>query len=207
MIETIFRYIQKYVSPRNRRIFGNWQPWLCALAGFDLAISPSFAHNVIRFELVNQLVVYDFTSFGFTIAAMTIVFAVPNRDFMEFMFEVGEKKPEYGEGPWEDALFIMSWNGFVHFLALVWSFLLLMFAFDYKSDHDPAALNFNHPAIIAMVFLFATIQIYAIVQFIVTMLSIYFFCAAYIRALKNGWRLRRSQRVKTAGPPQFPDQT
>jgi hypothetical protein len=193
MIESLYHYIRKYVSPQARRILFDTQPLISILLGTLLYFHRDLLERVTAYEVFYQLVSYNFMAFGFTIAALTIVFAVPNQRFVDFMFDASEHFPHRGVGPWEDALFVMSWNGVVHFLSLASSLLGMALSFDFSKDHSPKIflLPDNTNAFVYSVFI--ALQSYALMQFLVTLLSVYFFCISYIRHL-------RTERVRQRVP-------
>lgn len=197
MIDTLYHYGKKYVAPQWKRLVLDWQ-WPIALA---ITAALSWNHSRLRipitYEVIYQFVSYNFMAFGFTIAALTIVFVVPSDRFTDFMFRASERSPRRGQGPWEDALFLMSWNGLVHFLSLVCSICVLAFCFDYSGDKYPLIYSLD-PINNRIVFGgYVFIQIYTIFQFLMTLLSVYFFCASYVRKL-------RQDRATAAAPSETP---
>lgn len=192
MIGTVYHYFKKYVRPERRRVLMSIQPWLAIFLALVIVIHPGISERFLAFEAIQILVNYNFMAFGFTIAALTIVFAVPNSKFIEFMFEASERRPDLGAGPWEDALFVMSWNGFAHFIALIASLLTLAISYNFKVDHAPLVYDVSVISSKSIYGLFWAVQIYALMQFLETLLSTYLFCSTYIRSLRAEWKKTRS---------------
>ena len=143
--------------------------------------------DLIKFEIVTQLINYDFIAFGFTVAAMAIVFAVPNGRYIDMMFKAAKLHPEKGSGPWEDALFIMTWNGAVHFFALIGTLIAIACSFNLSEEHYPFIWDASKTTTKVTYGFLIAVQIYALLQFFMTLLSIYFFCMRYVASVKLEW--------------------
>jgi hypothetical protein len=192
MLGTIWHFLRVYASPQWRRIVLDLQIPLCACLAWLISSRPYSLERAMSESVVGQMVNYNFMAFGFTVAALTIVFAIPGTGFQNYMFERAEENPEKGQGPWEDALFIMAWNGLIHFIGLASSIFVLANCFKQVSgDSQPVFSFIGQPnATIFGVFLF--FQIYAACQFLMTLFSSYFFCASYVRSSRKAWIKRRT---------------
>lgn len=173
--------------PEWRRVIISSQPLFTMILAICFVVPGQFYTSLIRYEVVYQLVSYNFMAFGFTIAALAIIFAIPSRRFINLMFEASARNPERGAGPWEDALFIMAWNGIVHFSALIASLSAMAFSFDFNKDHSPFIWDALGLGTKLTYFLMIWLQLYALVQFLMTLLSIFFFCSSYIRDSRREW--------------------
>ena len=195
MFGTLWHFWKIYASPQWRRIFLNLQIPACAAIAAAIASRPYSAERALSESVVAQMVNYNFMAFGFTVAALTIVFAIPGSRFQDYMFERAEKHPERGQGPWEDALFVMAWNGIVHFLGLIASAFVLANCFEYSSGNPRPIFAFEGFPNAPLFGLFLFGQIYAVCQFLMTLISSYFFCASYVRDSRRAWRTRRNKET------------
>jgi hypothetical protein len=195
MFGALWHFWRFYASLQWRRVVLNLQIPTCAVIAAAIAWNPYSLERAISESVVSQMVNYNFMAFGFTVAALTIVFAIPGTKFQDYMFERAEKFPERGQGPWEDALFIMVWNGVVHFIGLGTAVFTLANCFDSSSGEAEAIFAFSgHPN--AEIFgLFLFFQLYAACQFLMTLLSSYFFCASYVRDSRRAWKEKRDKRA------------
>lgn len=194
MFGTLWHFWKFYASPQWRRIFLNLQIPACAGLATFLASRPYSLERALSESVISQMVSYNFMAFGFTIAALTIVFAIPGTRFQHYMFERAEKHPEKGRGPWEDALFIMAWNGLVHFVGLISAAFTLANCFDATSgDAKPIFAFDGHPNV-ELFGLFLFVQMYAVCQFLMTLLSSYFFCASYVRDSRREWKDKQDRK-------------
>lgn len=187
MFGAITHFFRNYVSPSRGRLLFNLQMPCAVFVGLLLAFRESSLSKIIDFDVISVIVNYNFMSFGFTIAALSIVFAIPNSSFQDYMFRRSREHPERGQGPWEDALFIMAWNGFVHFVCLVLSLVILLFSFEMVDGERLAIYSFSNCINKLIYSIFIISQTYTIIQFLMTMLSVYFFCSLYVRAARREW--------------------
>lgn len=193
MFGTLWHFFKFYAAPEWRRVVLNLQIPVCAVLAWLVARHPYSLERSMSESVVAQMVNYNFMAFGFTIAALTIVFAIPGTRFQDYMFERAEKNPDKGRGPWEDALFIMAWNGVVHFIGLVSAVFVLANCFQNIDGNNAPVFLFSGDANVAAFSLFLFVQLYAVCQFLMTMLSSYFFCASYVRDSRRTWRAKRAK--------------
>lgn len=191
MFGTVWHFLKHYAAPRWRRIVLNLQMLTCAVMAWLVASRPYSLERALSENVIGQMVNYNFMAFGFTIAALTVVFAVPNARFQDYMFERAAKNPEKGEGPWEDALFIMAWNGVVHFIGLGSAVFVLANCFKENAGDTLPVFSFEGFPNAPIFALFLFVQAYAACQFLMTLLSSYFFCASYLRDAKKAWAKKR----------------
>jgi len=192
MFGTVWHFLRQYVAPQWGRILLNLQMPVCIAIAWLIASQPYALERVMSESVVAQMVNYNFMAFGFTIAALTITFAVPTTRFQEYMFERAARNPEKGQGPWEDALFIMAWNGFVHFVGLATAVFALANCFNSSSGDVKSVFAFDGSPNTLIFGVFIALQLYAVSQFLMTLLSSYFFCASYVRHSRRAWEKRRN---------------
>jgi hypothetical protein len=177
-------YFSRYVRPHSVAILKSPHLWLSALIALTVVSHGRAYRGFIAPEITEVFVNYNFMVFGFTIAALTIVFAVPTQKFVNFLSESGKSIPDNVTGPWEKALFIMSWNGVVHFVALICSLSILIFAFTESGPDKSLSWDMSEIATSAVFFGYVLVQTYALFQFLASLLSVYFFCAVFIAHAK-----------------------
>lgn len=178
-------YFSRYVRPQAAAILRSAHLWVAVLIGLTVVTHGRAYRGFIAPDITEVFVNYNFMVFGFTIAALTIVFAVPTQKFVNFLAQSGKVIPQNVTGPWEKALFIMSWNGFVHFCALTASLCVLIFSFT-EGDTDKSIFwDVSDPLTGGVYFLYVTLQVYALLQFLASLLSVYFFCAVFIAHAKS----------------------
>lgn len=178
-------YFSRYVRPHARAILKSPHLWVAVFCGLVIVTHGRAYRGFIAPDVMEVFVNYNFMVFGFTVAALTIVFAVPTQKFVAFLSEAGSTIPDKVTGPWEKALFIMSWNGFVHFCALVASLSVLIFSFLEGENAKKLAYDLSDPVTAGVFFVFVSLQIYALLQFLASLLSVYFFCAVFIEHAKG----------------------
>ncbi|HVW55564.1 MAG TPA: hypothetical protein VHC00_07780 [Rhizobiaceae bacterium] len=119
--------------------------------------------SALNFENISTaFVTYNTVVFGFTATAIALAIAIPNSTFIKFLSARKEIKT-----PYEDFLFILAWNGFVHFVSF---FVLMPILFFGKEWWHNEVGNYG---VKVYLFVFFSIQLYCCFQFLVTTLSIF----------------------------------
>jgi TRAP-type C4-dicarboxylate transport system permease small subunit len=185
MIPAVGLYLRRYVRPNLRKIVLSPQVLVSMGVALLIVAHPTALSGYLTTDITGVLVNYNFMVFGFTIAALAIVFAVPTQRFVSFLIESERRLPDSITGPWESALFIMSWNGFVHFCALVATITTLILCFDYTEPTKQFAYDATGLGTKAVFWAASALQIYALLQFLASLLSVYFFCAVFITHAKS----------------------
>lgn len=154
------------------------------LSGLIVGFHQSF-DGYLSVDVFSALANYNFMVFGFTIAAMAIVFAVPSSRFISFLVEAGRARPDTITKPWEKALFILAWSGVIHFFALLISMATLSVCFNYSEIIKPTYYDIDADGTKLTFWFVAGFQIYAMLQFLAALLTVFFFCALFIKTTRD----------------------
>lgn len=163
MIDSLLSYIKKDVAPRYHRIIFTTHPWLSALVGVSIAAGCiEVADNLKFFDVAGPLLTYNTVVIGFCVSAMAICFTFSKR-FSAILCR--RKDPNSGISAYRDLIFVFSWTALTHLLSSV-VLLFSYFIFGNFILHIENGFSYR-------IFLIITVQLYCILQFVVTVITVH----------------------------------
>jgi hypothetical protein len=167
MLDALLPYLGQVLTRHTRRIFATTHPYLAL--SVPLFVIPWFGDDLGLSALkigdtITASATYNTVIFGFCAAATALVLAIPNERFLQFISTRAGSTT-----PFRDIIFVFSWTGVVHWIAFALSLLCLVF---YGNDAIiKITSSTSHEYKLFMIY--ATAQIYAFLQFLVTMIAVY----------------------------------
>lgn len=163
MLDSVFIFVQRNAARQWQRILFTTHPYLSGIISMIIAFDMMNLSMTIKLStLANAFVTYNTVVFGFTATAVALAIAIPNERFVRFLSNGSSKSTAF-----RDFLFVLSWNGAVHFLAFFGIIPVI-------ASGDGWILDSTSNIGMRLYFFFASwIQIYACFQFLVTTLSVY----------------------------------
>lgn len=163
MIDSLWTYFAEEVVPRYPRILFTSHPWVAATVALAVAadIAP-VAEKTNFFEIASPLLTYDTVVIGFCVTAMAICFSFSKR-FSSVLCKIKIGK----FSAYEDLIFVFSWTSFIHMFA---SLIIIVI---YAAIGDFNIYNVVKNGFSFQVFLFFFVQIYSILQFFITIVTVH----------------------------------
>lgn len=163
MIETVWGFFKRGVRPNLRRIVATTHPYLSGFLALSICKNWFGLEKPIKIsDITVVFVTYDTVVFGFTATAIALAIAVPSTKFIEFLSSIKD-----GRTPFQDFLFVLVWNGFVH----IFAFFMLLPPIVLGNDWSVGGTQDWVKQI--YIFFMMWIQIYACFQFLVTTIGVF----------------------------------
>lgn len=118
MFRAIILYVQTEVGPRWRKIVTSSQ----LIASATIAVvsgvwGPIIGGGPLELgDVALSLLAYGAVSFGFSVASLTLVLAIPHARFSAWLATTGSKNDR---SRYQDLLFVFSWTAVAHWLLIV----------------------------------------------------------------------------------------
>lgn len=163
MIDSLWTYFSEEVVPRYSRIFFTSHPWVSATVSLSVTagLAP-IAEKTKFFEIASPLLTYDTVVIGFCVTAMAICFSFSKR-FSSVLCKIKIGK----FSAYEDLIFVFSWTSMIH----MFSSLIIIVMYAMTGDfniYDVVQGGFSF-----QVFIFVFVQLYSILQFFVTIVTVH----------------------------------
>ncbi len=194
MFRTLWRYACREAWPRRGEILRGGEFWLAAVAGIAAGwFAPHLASDTKLGDALTIVLAYAAIAFGFSVAGLTVALTLPDAEFVQELATMEPKgarlrsrkrKPNaYG-----DLLFVYSWTAILNWLVIVTAFVLVIaLGFDHRlGGPEISALTRETDGL--LVFLLA----YAVVQFLITVITLSQVGHQYIEKLKKRGKTERS---------------
>lgn len=192
MLDAVLTFARRNAARQWQRIFFTTHPYLSGIIAMIIAFDEFNLSITIKLStLANAFVTYNTVVFGFTATAVALAIAIPNERFVRFLSSGSGKSTAF-----RDFLFVLAWNGVVHFLAF---FTILPVSASGDSwVLDPASTN-----TMRIYFFFACwIQLYACFQFLVTTLGVYELADLYAQYVAKTPTATEQKHSTTGGSDQ-----
>ncbi len=158
-------YVWKDVRPRIHRIFFTAHPWLSAVLSLSAARGYfPFAADVKFFDVAGALLTYNTVVIGFCVSAMAICFTFSKR-FSKLLCMV--KDESTGFSSYRDLVFVFSWTSLAHTIASIVVLFLYFFVGNFVFE-EMVRNGFSW-----VVFVFLSVELYCIFQFLVTVITVH----------------------------------
>lgn len=199
MIKLVRKYLRRHVGANAKGIFRNSQCVIALILACVVVSLSRLEANFFSYSTISLLISYNFMALGFTITGLAVVFALPNQTYIRFLAEAEESRASSGikrVSAWQRILFILSWNGFCHFVALIVMLGVLLGSF--SKQELVVAPTWAPNLLIALANgVVVTIQGYALLQFLSTLLSAFLFCNtyAYVTLGQERQKIRAERRA------------
>ena len=183
MLDAIWQYAKEEAIPRRWRILINGHLFLAMVVGvviYTSAEGTTFSKLRVG-ELTGALLTYGAIALGFSLAGLTIALTLPDKEFAKVLaLKVLPKLPS-NQNAYSDLLFVFSWTGILHWIVIV---LALCFSFLVGQEHQivPDGAGRLRRSLVAV---FATIVIYSVCQFLVTLITLSQVGQSYIEDLRR----------------------
>ena len=163
MLDSVLTFARKNAARQWQRIFFTTHPYLSGIIAMIIAFDMFDLSITIKLStLANAFVTYNTVVFGFTATAVALAIAIPNERFVRFLSSGSGKSTAF-----RDFLFVLAWNGVVHFLAF---FCIIPIS----ASGDNWMLDPMSATGMRLYFFAACwVQLYACFQFLVTTLGVY----------------------------------
>jgi hypothetical protein len=189
IINVFFGFFRRELRPRMREIVFTQDFVLASLLAVSLSIwGPDHLNNAAKIsDLASIIVSYGAIAIGFCIGGLTIALTLPDRDFTQRLAELS--LPSKEGNALSSLLFVFSWTAVVHWFAV--AVMLMVLLLDGKNDqaflHGLAGW---HRPIVAVV---SFACIYALFQFVITVLTLARVGGVYIEKLRSDLRANPDQ--------------
>jgi hypothetical protein len=181
MIGALCQYAGEEIVPRWRRII--FQPQVIGALGLGVLTwryGASWPVAGVKVgEATTMLLTYAAIAFGFCIAGMALVLTLPSETFVALLMK--HKLGRNSQSSYSDLLFVFSWTAIIHWTTVVLSIVAVCIG---KSDR--AMLNaWDGTGWRVLIALLASISSYALVQFLLTVITLSEVGRLYIRELSR----------------------
>ena len=187
MFVSLQTYFARHVVKRLSRILIAAHPYIAMLAAYILVFKGQ-DYDIPKLALgsfSSKAISYNTVVFGFCVTAIALIIAIPNSNFLYFV-------ARNREDAYRDLAFVFSWTGVVHWLAFVtdiYSFVVYGSECNMLSDHTT-------PYKSAWLFFVVSLQIYAVLQFLVNLIATFEIADLYGMWLVAESRKRTKQSRK-----------
>jgi hypothetical protein len=184
IISVFLGFFRRELRPRMREILFTQDFVLAGLLAVSLSIwGPDHLNNAAKIsDLASIIVSYGAIAIGFCIGGLTIALTLPDREFTQRLAEFS--LPSKEGNALSSLLFVFSWTAVVHWFAV--AVMLMVLLLDGKNDqsflHDFGGW---HRAIVAIA---SFTCIYALFQFVITVLTLARVGGVYIEKLRSDLR-------------------
>jgi len=197
VIQAIRLYIRDEVLPRWREVVFGSELWLavaialaCGLWGNRLAL----AHAKVG-DITSAVLTYAAIAFGFCLSGLSLVLALPDREFATRLAKSrppGSKASHYSE-----LVFVFSWTAIIHWLDVAGAIALFILcgsderifpACDHASAKELFGLIHREclwPDRRLIVFAATFVTVYAVFQFLITLITLAQVGRVYIDTLRT----------------------
>lgn len=199
MLSAVGRYLVRQVLVRWRDIVSSSEFLLALVAGVLFAFLPSSAQiaQTTLGDLATGVLAYAAVAFGFCLAGMTVALTLPDREFARRLAK--PRTPEtqtnskLSPDAYSDLLFIFSWTATAHWLVVITFFATILGCGIDRAlvPPDPSIGVKAGNGLLGFVFT------YAVMLFLVTMLTLSQVGQTYIRDLRD----RPGPSEQDDGPP------
>jgi hypothetical protein len=181
-MKALIGYLTKEIWPRRGRIFLRWQVVLAvatvvvvAFFGNDLAL-----RDLATDKLVTAVFAYAALALGACLTGLTVTLTLPDRAFAQFLAE--EDHPELPEGnAYGDLVFVFSWTAVAHWAVIALALVTIITVGD--ADVPTFRPDCSFSAVLVAVLL--GLLVYAMAQFLVTILTLSQVAGVYIRWIQR----------------------
>jgi hypothetical protein len=194
MFRTLWRYVSREAWPRRVEILTGGELWFSAAAGIIVGLfAPHFASDTKLGDALTIVLAYAAIAFGFSVAGLTVALTLPDAEFVR---DLATREPEGAKlrslprkpNAYSDLLFVYSWTAILHWLVIVTSFVLIIgFGFDHRLGGSGIS-DLTRATDGLLVFVLS----YAVVQFLITVVTLSQVGHHYILKLKSRGRPDRS---------------
>jgi len=197
VIRAIWGYLRDEVLPRWQAVIFGSELWLaivigitCGIWGDDLAL----AHAKVG-DITSAVLTYAAIAFGFCLSGLSLVLALPDREFATRLARsspTGSRASHYSE-----LIFVFSWTAIIHWLDVAGSIALFVFCGSEERVFPPCdyarskvnLLDFVHREWFwidrrLVVFAATFLTVYAVFQFLITLITLAQVGRVYIDSLK-----------------------
>lgn len=185
MLGSLLLYLKWEVKPRFLRILFSF-PTVAAIvvAGIIVFRGDCIAFGTVKLgEIMTGLLAYAAVSFGFSIAALSLILAIPHGEFAVWLAARNEShsKNENNSERYDDLLFVYSWTAVLHWLLLLTVIVLVVaFGGDYQALPLPAVTSHRIPTA-----WLAFITTFGLLQFLTALLTLALFGRVYVMFLRT----------------------
>lgn len=198
MIKALGWYLRNEVIPRLGS-FLHWSSelWLAVLVGVVLGYWGGYLIPTTTTvgSVSIALLTYAAIALGFALAGLTLVLTLPNDNFVNLLCETKPDNKKHDS--YADLIFVFSWTAITHWVIVAMSIGLVLM------------VNPQQPAFVQERFrlrsgLITGLSLYALLQFLVTLITLAQVGAAYIVHLKSEAQ-KRKDNLSGQQPSQRPD--
>jgi hypothetical protein len=177
MIGAIRQYAREEALPRRARILG--QPQVVGAIVLGLLTSMYGAKwplaGLKMSETTTMLLTYAAVAFGFCVAGMALVLTLPNESFVSLLMK--HKLGRNEQSSYSDLLFVFSWTAIIHWTTVVLSIVAVCIR-----GGDRTVLNtWDGLGWKVMIGSLAGLSLYALTQFLMTVITLSQVGRLYIR--------------------------
>lgn len=181
IFNVLLGFLRREISPRWREIILT-QDFVLAIV-ISIVIScwgpQNLSHAAKALDFAVVIVSYGAIAIGFCIGGITISLTLPDSKFTERLASLSDQS-KHGNA-FSSLLFVFSWTAVVHWLAVVYMLFILLF-YGKTDEALFVDVSWSHRAIIGAG---AFICIYALLQFVITVLTLSQVGGLYIEKLKR----------------------
>lgn len=180
MIGSALDYWRREVRPRRRRILWGSHFLIAAVLGIVFSLfGPSLHTGRITYgDVAGALLAYGAISFGFAVAALSLVLAIPHDRFSKWL-AASHESPRSARSSYDDLIFVFSWTAALHWMLVV-TILMTVFAHGSSRQVFPA-LDDVGDRLSSGGLLFITV--YGVCQFLIALITLAQFGKLYVSYL------------------------
>lgn len=180
MLKPIKNYVSHEVLPRKCRIILSYHFWVALLV---IILYPLIGTRIElkASEVSGAILAYSSIAVGFCLTSFILALTLPNTQFVNKIAQSEIKENGEIQNAYADLLFVFSWTAIVHWV-LIFYFVLILFLW----PRETALYSYNYHWIKKGFVLLAVGQaVYAIFQFLITLITLSQVGRVYLHHLKS----------------------